>query len=177
MNMNRHARFWGLLTIVLAASIVGRASATLLLYEPFNYTAGANLGGVDPDPDPLGAPGTPIGLTNTSTGGGTWYARGTASNYQSNNDAVVSSGNLSYSGLAASQGSSVSYGSSVGSSIPLVSDTIDLPGDPITTGSLYASFIIFASQDGKLFSRITATMRFTHRVLLPTFALARCLDS
>src|SRR5262245_13362440 len=89
------------------------ARADLLLYDPFDYTAGQNLGGTDPDgPGPTA--GSPIGQTNTYTGGGTWYARGTTSNYQSPNDTVISLGNLSYPGLAASVGNSVSYGSATG---------------------------------------------------------------
>jgi autotransporter-associated beta strand protein len=118
----------------------GAARADLLLYDPFDYTAGQQLGGTDPD-GPGGSAGTPVGQTNTYTGGGTWYARGTASNYQSNNDTVISSGSLSYAGLAASIGNSVSYGSASPNSA-LFADAIDIPGADITSGSLYSSFII-----------------------------------
>src|SRR6188472_768304 len=101
---------------VLLASVVGMsgsARAVLYVYEPFNYTAGQNLGGVDGDPDPTTTPGTPIGQAGSYAadfGNGTafnWYARGTTSNYQSTRDTVISSGNLSYAGLATSQGNSV----------------------------------------------------------------------
>src|SRR6478736_7811873 len=108
------------LIAVMVTTVVGAsqsASAVLYVYEPFNYTAGQNLGGVDSDPDPNTAAGSPIGQVGSYAadfGNGTafnWYARGTTSNYQSTRDTVVSSGNLSYAGLATSQGSSVSYGS------------------------------------------------------------------
>jgi len=127
------------------------ASAELLLYDPFDYTPGAFLGGTDDD----GAGpniGTPIGQTNAYTGGGTWYARdsnqitveGQFNNYQSQFDATVSAGSLSYPGLAAGVGNSVSYGSTTpaSSAAPYYTDSIAIPGAPITSGSLYASFIV-----------------------------------
>ena len=126
-------------TLAVATTMAGQSSATLVLYEPFNYTVGDTLGGTDPDG---GGPtiGTPIGKTNPHLGGGTWYARGTQSNYQSPRDTVISGGNLSYTGLAPSLGNSVSYGSEIGSLEPYA-DTITLPST-VTSGSLYASFII-----------------------------------
>jgi hypothetical protein len=146
-----------MLVVIAAGALPNVCHGVLYVYEPFNYTVGQNLGGVDADPDPLGPPGTPVGQVGSYTadfGSGTsytWYARGTASNYQSTKDAVVSSGNLSYSGLAASQGNSVSYGSALPNtgvaSDPadtfnrsLFSDTIALPVE-VTSGSLYMSFI------------------------------------
>jgi hypothetical protein len=132
----------------LAAIFVDRASADLLLYEPFDYTTGDQLGGVDPDgAGPL--TGTPVGKTNA--GGGVWHAR-SAVDYQAAQDAVVSPGNLSYAGLAASAGNSVSYGSALPNPAndafnkSLYADSIALPA-PVTEGSLYASFIIRIKSD------------------------------
>jgi hypothetical protein len=129
-------RMFGVVATIGALSGIGTAArGDLLLYDPFDYTAGQNLGGSGV------SSGSPIGQTNTYTGGGTWYARGTSSNYQSAKDALISSGNLSYTGLAPSVGNSVSYGSSTGD-VSQFSDTIDIPGADITSGNLYASFII-----------------------------------
>jgi hypothetical protein len=128
--------------------------AVLYVYEPFNYDAGENLGGVDNDPDPMGPAGTPVGQSGTYAGGGayTWYARGTTSNYQSHRDAVISSGNLSYPGLAPSAGNSVSYGSGLPNPAndafhkSLYADAFALPV-PVSSGSLYASFIMRIKSD------------------------------
>jgi hypothetical protein len=144
---------------ILVAVIVGSigtlpesSRAVLYVYEPFNYTAGDNLGGTDPDGAGPTA-GTPVGKSGSYTadfGGGTsytWYARGTISNYQSPKDGVVSAGNLSYPGLAASTGNSVSYGSGLSNPAndtfnkSLYADTFALPTS-VSSGSLYASFII-----------------------------------
>lgn len=151
--MTTHARVLGLLTVVLSTSLVSRALGDLLLYEPFNYTVGDNLGGVDPDgTGPM--TGTAVGQSGTYAAGGTytWHARSAGAGYQSAQDTVVSSGNLSYAGLATSQGNSVSYGSAlVNANDPLnpndifnkslYADSVALPA-PVTSGSLYASFII-----------------------------------
>jgi hypothetical protein len=152
---------------VLSASVVGMsnlARAVLYEYEPFNYIAGQNLGGVDSDPDPNTTAGSPIGQVGSYAadfGNGTafnWYARGTTSNYQSTRDTVVSSGNLSYAGLATSQGNSVSYGSGTQldpgnpanaaanaatntENTKLYADSFQLPVS-VTSGNLYASFIV-----------------------------------
>jgi hypothetical protein len=148
--MRNKSRRQCLAAAALTSAIVGfaaEAHAQLLLYEPFNYTVGENLGGTDPD-GPGPAAGNPqAGQTGTYAGGGAykWRAHGTVSNYQSPNDAVISSGSLSYTGLATSQGNSVSYGSDQPNS-SLYVDAIPLPS-PITSGSLYASFIIRIKSD------------------------------
>jgi hypothetical protein len=122
-----------------------QVQAQLLIYEPFNYTVGENLGGTDPDGAGPTAGDPNAGQTGnyTAAGGGgayKWRAHNTVSNYQSPNDAVISSGSLSYAGLAPSLGNSASYGSNVDNNA-LFTDSIPLPSS-ITTGSLYASFIM-----------------------------------
>jgi len=135
----------GLLLCVVAI-FASTSQGVLYLYEPFNYTAGENLGGSGV------SGGTPIGQAGTypaGIGGGAynWYARGTASNYQSANDIVISSGSLSYAGLATSGGNSVSYGSADNSAganttnIARYANSIPLPVS-VTSGELYASFIV-----------------------------------
>jgi hypothetical protein len=130
---------------------VGPAQAVLYLYEPFNYTAGQSLGG---------SGGVPSGLSGTYVGGGsyTWYARNTggAASHDPARDASISSGSLSYPGLATSGGNSVSYGSALVNqpftppdpepannafNRSLYGDSVALPQE-VTSGSLYASFII-----------------------------------
>jgi hypothetical protein len=156
--MTRNIRQHGsLITAIIAVAILAaatqQATAVLYLYEPFNYTPGASLGG---------SGGVPIGQTGTYAGGGsyTWYARGTGggSTHDPAKDAVISPGSLSYVGLAPSQGNSVGYGSGLPNYeivdnqmvvIPendafnksLYGDTVALPV-PVSSGSLYASFII-----------------------------------
>lgn len=137
--MNWH-RCLGFLIVVIATSLVGSASAELLLYEPFNYTAGESLGGT-PDPDGEGPLlGTPFGQINANTGGGRWYAHGTGGVYDPANDTSIIAGNLTYAGLAASQGNSVSYGAQPGVDTNYT-NSIALP-QSISSGSVYASFII-----------------------------------
>ena len=46
--MIKHVRF-ALLAAAIVVLLVGQASAALLVYESFSYTAGENLGGTDPD--------------------------------------------------------------------------------------------------------------------------------
>ncbi len=67
-----------ILLAILSASVCAQAQ---LLYEPFNYTVGSNLGGQG-------------GWTNVNTG----------------DEVTVASGNLSVSGLASSTGNSVTFG-------------------------------------------------------------------
>jgi hypothetical protein len=166
MLRNLSLRILYLPAIAAAFGLITKTGdAVLYVYEPFNYTVGDSLGGTDPDGAGPTA-GTPIGKSGTydaGVGGGnyTWYARGTASNYQSPKDAVISSGNLSYAGLATSQGNSVSYGSglpNVAFTPPdpepannlfnksLYADSIALPVS-VTSGALYASFIVRIKSD------------------------------
>jgi hypothetical protein len=133
----------------LWAAVIGPANsarAVLYLYEPFNYTAGQNLGGSGAS---MGSPIGQAGTYDAGVGGGAynWYARGTQSNYQATNDIVISSGNLSYAGLATSAGNSVSYGSADNSAganatnILRYANSVPLPVS-VTSGTLYASFIV-----------------------------------
>lgn len=91
---------------------------TLPLQEPFDYTAGDNL--IDD-----------IKWDNTST---------------SSDEVIISSGNLSYTGLETSTGNSITF-DGVGSDPQLLFD-------PITTGTVYASFIFKVTDQ-------TATTDFT----------------
>jgi hypothetical protein len=141
-------RLSGIVAMLWAAVIgpTNSARAVLYLYEPFNYTAGQNLGGSGAS---MGSPIGQAGTYDAGVGGGAynWYARGTQSNYQAANDIVISSGNLSYAGLATSAGNSVSYGSADNSAganatnILRYADSVPLPVS-VTSGTLYASFIV-----------------------------------
>jgi hypothetical protein len=165
-QLNFRLRFLGLAALAAAFSLIAaEAGAQLLVYEPFDYAVGQNLGGTDPDgPGPTA--GDPnAGQTGTYAAGGgggpyKWRAHGTVSNYQAPNDTVISAGSLSYPGLALSQGNSVSYGSHLETNA-LYADAISLP-NPVNSGSLYASFII----------RIKSTVAGTQTRFAPAAFLA-----
>jgi hypothetical protein len=122
--------------ILLSMALMGTSlRAELLLYEPFNYTPGERLGGS----------GTSA-VGKVAPNGQTWITRSPANSgtYSEGRDVMITSGNLSYPGLASSQGNSVRYGTNQAVTIPthLYTDAIDLPGDPITEGSVYYSMIV-----------------------------------
>lgn len=82
------------------------ARADLIFYEPFNYTVGDGLSGVD------GNAYTASG-GKVAANGAAWQPTGYASlsaNYDKTNDSVLVSNNLSVSGLAASTGNAIAYG-------------------------------------------------------------------
>jgi len=125
------------LLVVLAAVafvvITNSTQATLLMYESFDYTAGDRLGGSGTSPLGQTNPNGQQWITRSPAGGGT---------YSEANDTLIVSGNLSYPGLSPSLGNSVRYGSSANNGAGLYTDAIDLPGAPITEGSLYYSMIV-----------------------------------
>jgi hypothetical protein len=119
-----------LVTFLLGAS----AHAELLLYEPFDYTPGERLGG---------SGSSPVG--KVAPNGKTWITRSPASaNYSEERDIRITSGNLSYPGLATSLGNSIRYGTNAAVTVQthLYTAAIDLPGDAITEGSIYYSMIV-----------------------------------
>jgi hypothetical protein len=122
-----------LLPLTSAAFVVISTSsqAELLLYEPFNYTAGERLGGAGTSP-----------LGQVAPNGQQWITRSSASagSYVEANDALITAGSLSYPGLSPSSGNSVRYGSSVDGT-GLYTDAIALPS-AVTDGSLYYSAIV-----------------------------------
>jgi hypothetical protein len=107
------------------------ARANLLFYDGFNYSAGEALGTT--------ASGA-TGQTNTDYNV-TWIGRQTGTSPAPANDSLITSGNLSYSGLAASTGNSVSMGRNA-TSTALATDSIPLPGGAVTSGTLYYSMLI-----------------------------------
>ncbi|MEO6434799.1 MAG: PEP-CTERM sorting domain-containing protein [Tepidisphaeraceae bacterium] len=115
--------------------LAGSARATQMLFEPFDYTVNDRLGGSGTSPLGQIAPNGEQWITRSPASGGT---------YNPVNDTLITSGNLSYLGLAPSSGSSVRYGSSVASGgAGKYADAIRLPGAAsITTGSLYYSAIV-----------------------------------
>jgi autotransporter-associated beta strand protein len=128
----------GGLALAIAAGTAGlisftgsSARADLLLYEPFDYTVGAALGGSGT---------SPIGQTNT-TYNATWYGRQTGTSYNATTDSSILSGSLAYTGLAASGGNSVSLGRTTAQTA-LNSDSIQLPGGPISSGAVYYSMLM-----------------------------------
>ena len=126
-----------LLVTIACASLVlitTSSQASLLLYEPFDYTPGQRLGGSG---------------TNTvgkvAPNGQTWITRSYTTNtlgYAETNDILITSGNLSYPGLAPSKGSSVRYGSGASTApTSLYTYAIALPS-AVSEGSLYYSMIV-----------------------------------
>lgn len=108
--------------IVLIGGIVSAGAA--LVYDGFNYTAGADLAGQSPD------------------GGATsWAATGTGT--VGADAIVVASGNLSVSGLAPSTGNSITYGG-LG-----LTDRLSI-GTPINSGTVYYSFAFSVTDLGGL---------------------------
>ncbi len=107
------------------------SQATLLLYDPFDYTAGDRLGGSGTSPLGQVAPNGQQWITRSPAGGGT---------YDPTKDTLITAGNLSYPGLAPSSGNSARYGSST-SPAGLYTDAIALPS-AVTSGSLYYSAIV-----------------------------------
>ncbi len=124
-----------LASITSAAFVVMVASvqADLLMYEPFDYPAGDRLGGSGT---------SPLGKTNAN--GQQWITRSPANGgtYDPARDTLITSGNLSYPGLATSIGNSVRYGSNGLPSVAFYTDAIAIPGSPYTTGSVYYSMIV-----------------------------------
>lgn len=132
--MNKKVSFV-LLVVALNVLFASNASAALLLYEPFDYTAGDRLGGSGTSP-----------LGKVAPNGEQWITRSPAAagSYNPANDTLITAGSLSYTGLAASQGNSVRYGSSVaGGGAGLYTDAIRLPGGAaVNSGSLYYSAVV-----------------------------------
>jgi hypothetical protein len=124
-----------LLVSLATASVVfisTSSQATLLLYEPFEYTAGERLGGAGTNP-----------VGKVASNGQTWITRSPATtNYTEALDVLITAGSMSYPGLEPSSGNSVRYGSSAAQDPPLYTVAIDLPGDPITNGIVYYSMIV-----------------------------------
>jgi hypothetical protein len=131
-NINAMKRL--LLSLAWAAFVViGTPShATLLLYDPFNYTAGERLGGSGTSP-----------LGQIAPNGQQWITRSPAlaGSYVPANDTLITAGNLSYAGLVPSLGNSVRYGTSANNGAGLYTDAIALPS-AVTSGSLYYSMIV-----------------------------------
>lgn len=116
--------------ILLTALMAAPASATLLLYEPFDY-----------------APGNLAGNVNSSNGQ-TWQDRRANALPATTLQTQVIAGSLSYAGLAPSSGGSVTYGTSTASvnnsdgfnsSLKLGATTA------INSGSVYYSFLVTVS--------------------------------
>lgn len=111
--MVRHAHALGLLAVILAATLVGQATAAMLLYEPFDYTAGLGLAG---QPGQAGVAGnappaaTPHG--QVAPNGNSWMTTAYTgfTPYASANDAVTSATDLSYSNLIHQPSGSVTLG-------------------------------------------------------------------
>jgi len=123
-----------LVSFTSAALLIGCTSmqATLLLYDPFDYTAGERLGGSGTSPLGQIAPNGQQWITRSPASGGT---------YNPLNDTLITPASLSYGGLKASIGNSVRYGSSGASAAGLYTDAIALPS-AVSSGSLYYSAIV-----------------------------------
>jgi hypothetical protein len=133
-NLFRRAIAFGVLTAATTV-LAPQAGATLYLYDGFDYTPGAALGGDSGS----GASG---GQLNPMTGN-RWQARSLGgSAYTTARDSVIESTNLSYANLQTSVGGSVRYGTSTsqGSSAVRYYDAISLP--TVNSGSIYYSFIV-----------------------------------
>src|ERR1035437_7335850 len=120
------------LTSAAFAVISTSSQATLILYEPFNYTPGTQLGGSGTSPLGYVAPNGQQWITRSPASGGT---------YDPAKDVVITNGSLSYPGLAPSKGNAVRYGSATGGTA-LYTDAIALPS-VVTEGSLYWSAIVW----------------------------------
>jgi hypothetical protein len=107
------------------------SQATLILYEPFDYPAGTQLGGAGTSPLGYIAPNGQRWITRSPASGGT---------YDPAKDIVITNGSLSYPGLPPSIGNSVRFGSATGTNV-LYTDAIALP-TVITEGSVYWSAIV-----------------------------------
>jgi hypothetical protein len=124
-----------LLVILTSAAFVvisTPSQATLLLYDPFDYTAGERLGGSGTSPLGQIAPNGQQWITRSPASGGT---------YVEANDTLIVAGSMSYPGLASSIGNSVRYGSSANNGAGLYTDGIAL-GTTFTEGSVYYSMIV-----------------------------------
>jgi hypothetical protein len=123
------------LTTAAVVFITTSSQADLLLYEPFNYPPGEQLGGAGTDPIGKLAPNGQTWITRSPASGGT---------YDTNRDVQITAGGLSYYGLAPSIGSSVRYGTNAVPPAALYTDAISLPS-PIsrTDGSnVYWSAVV-----------------------------------
>jgi hypothetical protein len=120
-----------------AVLICTTAQAALLMYEPFDYPAGERLGG--------STAAGPVGQTNSN--GQVWITRSPATviPYDEARDVLITEGSISYPGLALSSGNSVRYGTNAAvadKTNTMYTVAIDLPGDAITSGSVYYSMIV-----------------------------------
>ena len=106
-------------TLIILLCLLNVSKAQLLNYEPFNYT-----------------PDATNGLFIQS--GGVWKV------LNSGDSILVTSGNLSYSGLPASIGNKISFDGGGADYYNTVTST------PVTTGSVYYSFILNVSSLGGL---------------------------
>jgi hypothetical protein len=90
-----------LFAIATAISLAGRASATLVLYEPFNYSPGIGLAGQAGQSGSAGVapPSTPHGLV--APNGNSWMTTnyGAFDPYNATNDALTSATDLTYPNL------------------------------------------------------------------------------
>lgn len=69
-NIYRYAVLAGVALLAAMFGFIARAHAQLIVYEPFNYTVGANLGGTDPDGAGPTAGSPTLGQTGTYAAGG-----------------------------------------------------------------------------------------------------------
>lgn len=110
---------------------VSPALAAPNVYDPFNYTIGANLDGLSP------------------ATGFTWF-KGT-NGATATVDATIDSENLSYSGLAASTGNSVLLTNSSSSTAVVDRIAVKTPIPPVVnTGTLYYSLLLKVRDIGNL---------------------------
>jgi hypothetical protein len=130
---------WPVLAVAGVIGLARCANAELLLYEPFDYAVGTGLGG-----DQGGTSTAPLGYTN-SVSGTAWHAHGVGAGYTSTEDAMLSSGSLSYGSLATS-GNSVNHGTSASTASNKYATAINLanPVNRPASGSLavYMSFLV-----------------------------------
>ena len=97
--MVRHVRVSALLAVALVLASALSASATLILYEPFDYPADRFLANTTPGAGPNNA-NSPIGYLAPNNNN--WYGTGiaAATNYQVANDGQVTTTDLTVPGLA-----------------------------------------------------------------------------
>jgi len=146
------------LTVAAFVAVSISLQATLLMYEPFDYPAGDRLGGSGI---------SPVGKTNAN--GQVWITLSPASGgtYDPARDTLITTGNLSYAGLATSIGNSVRYGSNAAPPAAFYTDGIAIPGAPYTEGSVYYSMIV---QFHSMPSGIPGGVRTSYATLSEDFA-------
>jgi hypothetical protein len=148
---NATKRLLALLTSAAFAVIATSSQATLILYEPFNYTEGQGLAGQDAQTFLAGTTGGPSGTGRfwgqQAPNGNYWMSCGISGTYAASTDALVAANDLTVTGLGKASGTkSVSFGGQgITSRLAFTPINAALDGSPVTA---YYSFAFMIPSGG-----------------------------